>query len=225
MNFTTVPFAILRFQYQLVRLPLRLIGDRVIVRMNEEAPARLFYERSLGVLDATVGQVLGDAKLEKRGSVLADRSDMLSRAARLDAAATQKEEHADAELKAERDNVIDEQKQAREEKQRGVDAARSEADDRKRAAADDAQARTAAGKQRVDEVAAQRKNSIEESKLGAQARIRAGEEKASAAAQSKLKEAQEKRADAESKRAQADRLEALADSEKQKRQAARASKP
>jgi DNA-binding helix-hairpin-helix protein with protein kinase domain len=225
MNFTTVPFAILRFQYQLVRLPLRLIEDRVIVRMNEEAPARLFYERSLGVLDATVGHVLGDAKLEKRGSVLADRSDMLSRAARLDAAATQKEENADAELRAERDNVIDEQKQAREEKQRVVDAARSEADDRKRAAADAAQARTAAGMQRVDEVAAQRKNSIEESKLEAQARIRAGEEKASAAAQSKINDAQAKRAEAESKRAQADRLEALADSEKQKRQAARASKP
>lgn len=225
MKFTTVPFAILRFQYQLARLPLRLIEDRVIVRMGEEAPARLFYERSLGVLDATVGHVLGDAKLEKRGSVLADRSDMLSRAARLDAVAAQKEEHADAELKAQRDNVIDEQEQAREEKKREVDAARSEADDRKRAAAVAAQARTAARKQRVDELTAQRKDSIEDSKRAAQARIQAGEENASAAAESKLEDAQAKRSEAESKRVQADRLASLADAEKQKRQAARASRP
>jgi hypothetical protein len=224
MNITTVPFAMLRFQYQLVRLPLQVIEDRVIVRMGAEAPARLFYERSLGVLDATVGHLLGDLKLQKRGSALAERSDTLTRAARLDAAATQKEGHADAELKAKRDKVIDNQKQAHEAKERGVEEARSEADKRKRAAEGVAQKRTAAAMQQADEVAAQRKNSIDQSKREEQARIRAAEQQASAAAESKLKDAQAKRIEAESKRAQADRVEALAAGEKQKRQAARASK-
>jgi hypothetical protein len=224
MNITTVPFALLRFQYQLVRLPLQVIEDRVIVRMGAEAPARLFYERSLGVLDATVGHVLGDQKLEERGSARAERSDALRRAARLDAAATQKAEHADAELNTKRDKVIDEHKIARKAKERGTEEARSEADERKRAAAEAAEKRTAAAKQQADEVAAQRRKSIDEGKREAQARIRAAEEKASAAAESKLKDAQAKRTEAESKRAQADRLEALADSEKQKRQAARASR-
>jgi hypothetical protein len=224
MNITTVPFAMLRFQYKLVRLPLQLIEDRVIVRMGAEAPTRLFYERSLGVLDATVGHVLGDAKLEKRGSALAERSDALTRAARLDAAATQKEDRADAELKAKRDKVIDVQKQAREAKERGVEEARSEADERKRAAEETGAKRTAAALQQADESAAHRKNSIDEGKREAQARIRTVEEVASAAAESKLKDAQVKRIEAESKRAQADRVETLANGEKQKRQAARASK-
>ena len=58
MKITTVPFAVLRFQYLIVRVPLQLIEDRVSTRMDAEAPARLFYERSLGMLDATVGRVL-----------------------------------------------------------------------------------------------------------------------------------------------------------------------
>jgi hypothetical protein len=87
-----------------------------------------------------------------------------------------------------------------------------------------AEKRTAEAKQQADEVAAERMSSVEAAKRGAQARIRAEEEKASAAAQSKLKDAQAKRSEAESKRAQADRVEQLADVEKQKRQAARASK-
>ena len=48
MRITKVPFAVLRFQYQLVRFPLQLIEERVVSRMGTEAPARLFYERTLG---------------------------------------------------------------------------------------------------------------------------------------------------------------------------------
>jgi hypothetical protein len=224
MKVTTVPFAVLRFQYQLVRLPLQLIEDRVIVRLGAESPARLVYERSLGVLDATVGHVLGDPKLEKRGSALAERSDTLARAARLDAAASQKEMHADAELQAKRDKAINDQRQAADDKERAVEEARSEAAERKRAAENEAQKRTAAAKRQADDVAAQRKNSLEQSKRDAQARSEAAEQKVTAAADAKLRDAQAKRSEAGSKRAQADRVEALADAERRKRQAARASK-
>ena len=88
MRITRVPFAILRFQYQLVRFPLQVVEERVVARIGTEAPARLFYERSLGVLDATVGSALGDPRLRRRGALLADRSDTLSRAAALEADAT-----------------------------------------------------------------------------------------------------------------------------------------
>ena len=40
MSITTVPFAVLGFQYRVARFPLQLIEDRVMARMNEEAPAR-----------------------------------------------------------------------------------------------------------------------------------------------------------------------------------------
>jgi hypothetical protein len=224
MKITTVPFAVLRFQYLIVRVPLQLVEDQVSTRMDAEAPARLFFERSLGMLDATVGRVLGDPKLEKRGSALAERSDALGRAARLDAAASQKETHADSELQAKRNKAIEDRERAHEAKERGIEDARTEAEERKRSAVDAAEKRTAAAKQQADEVAAQRMNSVEEAKRGAQARIRAAEQKASAAAQSKVKDAEAKRSEAESKRAQADRVEQLADVEKRKRQAARAAK-
>jgi hypothetical protein len=114
------------------------------------------------VLDATVGNAMGDLKLHKRGSALAERSDTLSRAARLDAAATQKEEHADEDLE-----------EAHDAKERDVQEARTDADQRKPAAAEAAQKRTAAAKRQADELAAQRTESVEKAKREEQARIRA----------------------------------------------------
>ena len=60
MEITDVPFAVLRFQYQLARLPLQLIEEQVVAGMSSEAPTRLFYERWLGGLDAAVGKMLAD---------------------------------------------------------------------------------------------------------------------------------------------------------------------
>ena len=51
MKITKIPFAIWGFQYQIVRLPLERIENRLVARMVPEAPARRFYQRSLGMLD------------------------------------------------------------------------------------------------------------------------------------------------------------------------------
>ena len=80
----------------------------------------MFYARSLGALDATVGNLLGDPKLEKRGAAHIERSDALGWAAQLDAEATQKQEQADDELKAKRDNAIKTQRDARAATKRHV---------------------------------------------------------------------------------------------------------
>jgi hypothetical protein len=221
MMITRVPFAVLRFQYQLVRFPLQVIEERVMARMGTEAPARLFYERSLGVLDATVGSALGDPRLRRRGALLADRSDALSRAAALEANATRKQQQADAELKAKRDGAIEDQKEARAAKQHAVEEANSVAAERKRDATEEGGKRTSAATRQTDEAAARRKKAAQEAKREEQAAIRAEEQKARAAAKAKLDDADAKRRDAESKRAQADRVEELAELEKQKRQAAR----
>jgi hypothetical protein len=222
MNITTVPFAVLRFQYQIARFPFQLIEDRVVARLDSEAPGRLFYERALGTLDATVGNALGDPELAKRGAALADRSDALARAARLDAAATQKEENAEAELKAKREQALHDQQDAAAKKQREVEQTLTEAEERKRAAATTAQKRTAAAKQQVDEVASKRKSAAETAKQQEQDRIRAAEKRATDAAEAKLADADAKKAKADTQRAQADRIEELADVEKQKRQAQKA---
>src|SRR5262245_9891523 len=100
MSLNELPLAVLRYQYQMARVPFQLIEDQLVARMDPEAPARLLYERSLGALDATAGKMLGDPELEKRGAALARRGDALGRAAQLDATATQKQRQADDQLKA-----------------------------------------------------------------------------------------------------------------------------
>ena len=222
MEITDVPYAVLRFQYQLARFPLQLIEEQVVAGMSSEAPTRLFYERWLGGLDATAGKMLGDPDLEKRGAALIERSDALRRAAQLDATATQNQERAADELKAKRDKAIEDQKDARAVTEREVQEARTAAEERKGAAEEAAQKRTAAAKQQADELAAQRMRSAEAAKRDEQATITAAEQKVTAAAESTLDEAQAKRSDAASKRATADQVEELANLEKQKRQSERA---
>jgi hypothetical protein len=195
MKTTDVPFAVLRFQYQLARIPLQLIEAQMAAWMGSEAPPRLFYERWLGGLDATVGNLLGDPKLEERGGALIERSDALDRAAQLDATATQKQVRADDELKAKRDNAIKDQKDVRAAKERQVKEAQSAAEQRKRAAARAAEKRTTTARQQADDVDAQRKNSAEATKREGQAKITAAEQTATAAAESKLKDAQTTRSD------------------------------
>jgi len=180
MNTTDVPFAFLRFQYQIARIPLQLIEEQMAVWMGSEAPPRLFYKRSLGALDATVGNLLGDPKLEKRGAALIEGSDALDRAAQLDATDTKQHEQADDELKAKRDNAIKDQKDVRATKERQVNEARTTAEHRKRAAAQAAEKATAAAKQQADDVA-QGKNSAEAAKREQQAKITAAEQTATAA--------------------------------------------
>lgn len=222
MRITQIPLSVLRLQYRVVSIPLQLIEQRVVARMNPKAPARLVYERSLGVLDATVGSALGDPRLKWRGAALADRSDQLARAARLDATADQDLKQADAELKATRDDAVEVVQKAQEDKKRAVQEARSTAEVRKHAATETAAKRTAAAEQRAQEVAARRKDSAEAAKRQEHERVRAAERKATAMAQTKLEDVETKRNEAEGKRATADRVEALADAEKHKRQAERA---
>jgi hypothetical protein len=181
MKTTDVPFAVLRFQYQLARIPLQLIEAQMAAWMGSEAPPRVFYERWLGGLDATVGNLLGDPKLEERGAALIERSDALDRAAQLDATATQNHEQADDELKAKRDSAIKDKKDVRAPKEREAKEAQTAAEQQKRAAAQAAEKRTAAAKQQADDVAAQRKNSAEAAKRQQQAKITAAEQTATAA--------------------------------------------
>ncbi|MGV0852980.1 IF2 family translation initiation factor [Mycolicibacterium phlei] len=221
MSLTAIPRAVLRLQYQVARIPLQLLDDRVVGRLSEEAPARLFFERSLGMLDATVGTALGDPVLRKQGMTLVDRSDALRRAARLDAAAEDNLKQSEAELEATREKAYRDQRAAFTETDRDKQQAREQAQQRKRAAVEDTEKRIVAEKKRADEVAAQRKKSVEATRNREEAQIEAAERVQTRAAAAKLDDAAGKRADAATARAQADTIEDLAETEKQKRQADR----
>lgn len=222
MRIIDAPLAVLRVQYRIARFPLQVIEQRVVARMDAEAPARLFYERSLGLLDASIGNVLGDRQLQRSGSALARRSDALGRAAQLDSEAEQAQQRSRADLKAKSDEASQERHDARAAKEQTLVEARNSAQERKRAAEEAAAQRTAAAKKQADDVAAQRTKSAEAAKREELAEIRSNEQRAAAAAKSKLDDAQARRTEAGAKRAQANRIEDLADAEKRKRQAARA---
>jgi hypothetical protein len=222
MRVIDAPLAVLRFQYRIVRFPLQLIEERVVARMGTEVPARLFYERALGLLDAAAGNALGDYRLERRGGALAERSDALRRAAQLDVDASQARQQSGANLKAKSDKAIERQQDARAARKRDVKEARTSAEDRKHAVDEATTRRVAAAKKQANDVASRRKNSAETAKRAQQARITASERTAAATANSKLSDAAARRKQATKKRAQADRVESLAVLEKKNRQSKRA---
>ena len=218
MSVTVLPLSVLRFQYQMARVPFQVMEEQFVARMDPQAPARLFYERWLGALDTAAGMVLGDPELKQRGAALAERSDAPGPVAQLDATATRQQQQAADELKSKRDQAKQGLSHARATKQRKVTAARNAAQDRKGTAAEAGAKRTAA-KQQADEVAAQRINAAEAATREGQATSRAGEENATKVAESDLNDAQTTRSDAATQRAQPDQVENLADAEKQKREA------
>src|SRR4051812_33489487 len=164
MKIAEIPFAVLRFQYQIARIPLQLIEDQMAARLYKEAPVRLFYERSLGSVDAAIGDLLGDPRLKQRGTALIERSDALSRAAKLDAKAAAKREQADAKLDATHDEVVTDIKEAHDAtKQEAIDAQITAAQ-RKRAAEEAAEKQAEDAKKRADDFAAKRKNAAQSAK-------------------------------------------------------------
>ncbi|KUI35976.1 IF2 family translation initiation factor [Mycobacterium sp. IS-1590] len=221
MSLTAIPKAVLRLQYQVARVPLQLIDDRFVARMDDEAPARLFYERSLGMLDTAVGAALGDHELQKRGATLVERSDALRRAAELDAAADENVKQAGRELNVTREKALQDKQEAFEETEAEARQARTEAQQRKRAAVEKAEKKIVEDKKKADEIAEQRKKNVETAERREEEQIEAAERSAAKVASVKMADAQDKRVHAAATRAQADKIDDLADAEKEKRQADR----
>jgi hypothetical protein len=221
MKLLSVPFALLRFNYQVARVPLHLIENQLSARLTADAPVRLFYERSLGTLDVTVGNLLGDAELTTRGAALAERADARGRAAELDAQAADKREQADADFAATRRAAVADIREARDATEQQTVEARAAADERARAAEVTAQKRTAAASEQADQLAAQRVAAAGAVRHQGQATIRNGEQKVAKATEKSLGDARARREEAASKRVDADRVGELADAEKQRRRSAR----
>lgn len=214
MKITEVPFAVLRFQYQLARVPLQLLEDRVVSRMDEESPARLLYERSMGRLDVTVGSVLGASDVQRRGAALIERSDALGRAATLETAADRAVEEAKADLKDASEAATLVREEAAAEKQQEFVAARADAARQKVAAIREADERVDQVKKQADDAAAKRKEAADAARRKEEQKIRAAEKGTEAVADAKAKDAAAKRADAAAKRGQADRVEQLVEAKK-----------
>ena len=164
MSVADLSRSVLRVQYQIARFPLQLIEEQLVTRLDSEAPLRLFYERSLGALDAVAGNVLGVPALARRGATKIARSDKLMRAADLDAEADATIAQADSELKDAREAATQVVEDARAEKARVAKQAHDIAEERKRAARETADQRANAAEKQADEAAAQRKGAADAAK-------------------------------------------------------------
>src|ERR1700750_1740021 len=98
MSFANISRAILRLQYQVARIPLQLIEDQLVARLDSDARVRLVYQRSFGLLDAAAGNVLGSRRLAQRGTAKIERTDKRMEAADLDAKASATVAQANSEL-------------------------------------------------------------------------------------------------------------------------------
>jgi hypothetical protein len=221
VSFVGLSRSILRVQYHVARVPLQLIEDQLVARLDSDARLRLFYQRSLGLLDAVAGNVLDNPRLAQRGANKIEASDKLMRAADLDAQANATVAQAGSEIRESRRAATQAVKDAHAEKAQEAKQARDTAEERKRAARKDADQRATAAKDRADKTAAQRKGAADAAKRVQHSVIRAHEKLAEVDAQAKLDDAQDNRGVAARKRADADRLEDLADEEKAKRRSAR----
>ncbi|MBX5486580.1 hypothetical protein MHAS_04609 [Mycolicibacterium hassiacum DSM 44199] len=206
-----------RLGYQVVRLPLQVIEQQVMGRLNEQSPVRLSYERSLGLLDATAGHLLAAPEVRERGAALIRRSDALRRAGRLTAAADAGLAEANAEVRQAYRDAEHRQEHADETAEREVRAAREDAQRHRRTVVANTQRRVSAGVQRAGKVAAARKNTVEAQRRSRTDRIAAAEHAVTADADATLIEANAERAAAAGARAEADRVEQLAATEKRNR--------
>ena len=120
MRIRTIPWAILRTQYRLGRVPIRMLEEQLVARMGPEEPVRLLFERAIGALDAAVGIALADGALEDEGVARIERAAELEEAAHLDEIAARRLRHVDAELRRRRDAPRDAAKNE-------IDGARREA--------------------------------------------------------------------------------------------------
>lgn len=222
MKMSDVPFAILRLNYRVARLPLQIVEEQVVARLDTESPARLVYERSLGALDVTVGNLLGAPDIAERGAALAERSEALRLAAELDAEADAEVREAGQNFTARREAASRQRQNAQATKEKSKQEARQQAESRKRDAARNAADRAASVKERADKAASQRTAAVEDAKQTEQAHIGAAEKAVTKAAQAKLDDAREKRSDVVNTKIEAERVSELADAEKENRQQARA---
>ena len=220
MSFADLSRTVLRVQYQIVRIPLALLDEQLLARLDSEARLRLLFQRALGLLDAAAGIVLDSPRLAQRGVANIERTDKLMRAADLDAEATVTIAQANSKLRDARGAAAQTTEDAHAETAHAARQAQDRADERKRAARETADQLADAAKKQADESAAIRKGAADAARQVRHAVIRTHEKLAEADAQAKLDDAEDNRDVATGKRVRASRLEDLADEEKIKRRSA-----
>jgi hypothetical protein len=215
VNVLTVPRTLAALEYKAVRYPAQLLETRLVaVRLSDDNPLRLGFERLLGTLDAAAGSLFADESLVARGRFLTRRVEMLEKAVALEAKAAERQATADAELRAQTKKLEQEKEQVQAEHEREAARLRAERDAEAKAIERKAAARERADADAIVE-SSQSIIAVERDRLDAEkARIEARVETQTAAPKAQLKAARKSGQEAVAKRADADRLTLVREAEK-----------
>lgn len=203
--------------YELARLPVAAVGDRLTERLPEDSAARLTLDRTLGSADRLAGTVLGNRTIADRGTERLARSSRLATAAGLEDEAELRRQQAEETARDARQQAAAKRKAAQEQASSGLDeAAGAEARGKQQARAG-ARRTAAARKAAADKRAASSEAAAQQRRTRADAAARAKKKAAQAKAKAELDEARQNKQDAAAARADAERLSDLTEARKQER--------
>jgi hypothetical protein len=218
MNALTIPRAVAGAEYTVIRLPLSVLETRVVERyLPEESPVRLGFERALGTLDATVGRVLSNPELTRRGAALARRSDVLAKAVALEEKAAVRKQEANAGL-TQAKRAAERKRVDATQRAQGVAKELHEQQKAERRAAEEKA--EAAARAEVEAVEREAQAALEREQAQLEGRLTAIESRTAARTakpQAELQDAAELRGEAARERKTAARLGQLAETEKAQR--------
>jgi hypothetical protein len=204
--------------YELARLPLAIIDDRLSDKLSETSAPRVTLDRALGSADRFAGTLLGNRDIAQRGADRIERSRKLLMASRLEDEAETRREQARETVTAGRREAAQKRRAAQDRASAGLDEAVAAESRGKQRARATAKKTAAAKKAATDKRAASRTATIEKRKdkieSAADAKTRAAQRRA----KDDLGDARKSKQSAAEARADADRLEALAEAKKQQRQ-------
>jgi len=145
MNVLTLPRTVAVLEYKALRLPATVVG-KAVSTLDEESRVRLVFEKALGGLDASVGKLLGDEALTRRGTALSRKAEVLETAVALEEKAEQRKQQAAQTLEQQKSAAADQRRQAETEKVEETRRLREQEKARKKAVKEqaDAQERAAA---------------------------------------------------------------------------------
>lgn len=220
MNVLTAPRAAAALQYKVLRLPATVVETQVVARfLDEESRVRLAYEKALGNVDTTVGKLLANDALTRRGTALSRRAEVLETAVRLEEKAQQRQSEADETLREQKSQAAGQRRAAEQEKAERTRRLKQEAAAEKRRVKEQAEAQEKAAAKAIS-TSAQAKLDAERARLEQQeARIEQVKDARTAASKAQLEQAVERQSGADAERAEADRLAQLAEAEREGRKA------
>lgn len=214
MPLTSLPRALGRLEYKLLRRPSQFLQQNYLARLPEDNPRRLLVERALGGADEFAGRLLGDDEIRARGTQLKERAALLGQARKLDADASERRAAAEDKLEADKQRAAEERREAVQQQQQELAEARREEQQAKQQAREQAAQQAAERQKQADKRADKRLQAVSGTRQQHEQQLNQQERKAAEERKERENAARSEVQKAQAERAKADRLDDLADAEK-----------